>query len=192
MSFNAIQFNTDRTSAPSDGQSLNREVVKDNVIASNQSGVHVNQSAGGVTRMGVSPDGSANAAFSSSTSTINMGVLPNGEQGLMATAHRSGTPVSARDARPTDLITVPGLGEVTIEVAQRIGLLSSNIESGRPTNATPEAISEATGEAAAARAQAAAQAEAQAVAELTALNTHPVPEIETAHQTFVSKVSEVG
>ncbi len=78
------------------------------------------------------------------------------------------------------------MGEVTVEVAQRIGLLSSNPESGRPTNATTQAISEATGEAAAARAEAAAQAEAAAAAELSSLNTHPVPEIETAHQTFVS------
>jgi hypothetical protein len=187
--YTAIQFHSDRTSTPSDGQSLNREVITDNTL-SNQSGVHVNHSAGGITRMSVSPTGSTEATFTSSSASINMGEIPNGEQGLMATAHRAGTPVSARDARPTDLIRVPGFGEVTIEVAQKIGLLSSNLESGRPINATPEAISEATGEAAAARARA-SQAEAQATeAERVSLNAHPVKEIEVAHQTFVSHVSE--
>jgi hypothetical protein len=187
--FQAVQFNSSREAFSSDGQTLNREVAKDNVL-SNHSGVHVNHSAGGVTRMSVSPGGNTEAVFSSSSASVQMGELPNGEAGLMATAHRAGTPVSARDARPTDLIRVPGLGEVTIEVAQRIGLLSSNPESGRPTNATPEAISEATGKAAQGRAQAAAQ-EAQATeAERVSLNAHPVQEIEAAHQTFVSQVSE--
>ena len=188
--YHSVQFNSSKEATVSDGQALNREIVTDNVIA-NQTGVHVNQSAGGITRMTVSSDGATEAVFSSRTSSVNMGEIPNGEAGLMATAHRAGTPVSARDARPTDLIRVPGMGEVTIEVAQRIGLLSANPVSGRPINATPQAISEATGEAAAARAQAAAQEAQAAEAELASLNTHPVPEIETAHQTFVTQVSRV-
>jgi hypothetical protein len=189
MSYASITFNTDRSVSSTTAQELTNQITTDNTI-SNHSGVHVNQSAGGITRMSVSPGGNTEASFSSSTATVQMGELPNGEQGLLATAHRAGTPVSAHDLRPSDLIRVPGLGEVTVEVAQRIGLLSSNPESGRAMNATPAALSEATGEAAAVRAQA-AQVEAQATeTRRVSLNEHPVQEIESAHHTFVSQVSD--
>ena len=126
----AIQFGEGRQIISDDGQALNRAITADNVT-SNQSSVRVNESAGGITRMTVGPNGNAEAVFSSRSASINMSEVNSGAEGLLGTATRFGSPVAPHDIRGSDLIRVPGMGEVTVEVAQRIGLLSSNPESGQ-------------------------------------------------------------
>jgi hypothetical protein len=184
--FTAIQFSTDRTSAPSDGQTLNREVTKDNVI-SNRTGVQV-ANVGQAYRMSVGPDGNATSVSEGpATSSVQMADYGNGLASVLGTLQRNGTPISPSEMRDTDTVEFQGL-RTDVVSARRMGWLSTDRQ-GNAYNPTPETIRQIDGTAERERAQAAAQA-AQREAESTAqANVHPVPEIEAAHQSFVTQVS---
>jgi hypothetical protein len=187
---NSITFNTDRTVSDTSSQDLTKQALARNVLAPDgaPTGVRVNTGGHHVSAT-VSPEGEVVVTDQPRANSINMGSIPNGEAGLLASAKRAGTPVAAADLRPTDLITVPGFGEVQVQVAERIGLLSADPATGRTTNATAGSLREASGEAEQER-QAAAPAAAQAAdRERASLNAHPVPEIEDAHASFTTKVS---
>ena len=70
----STQSNSSKEATVSDGQAINRDIVTDEAIA-NATGVHVNQSAGGITRMSVSSDGRPRPCSPFRTASINMGEL---------------------------------------------------------------------------------------------------------------------
>jgi hypothetical protein len=184
--YTAIQFSADRTSAPSDGQALNREVIKDNVI-STQPGVRV-ANVGASFRMSVGPDGSTTPVSEGpATTTVRMSDYGNGLDSVLGTLQRNGTTVSPSEMRDTDTVEFQGL-RTDVNTARRLGWLSTDRQ-GNAYNPTAETLHKIDGTAERERTQAAAQA-AQAEAESTArANAHPVPEIEAAHQLFVNSVS---
>ena len=178
--FQAVQFNSSREVISSDGQALNREIIKDNVT-SNAPGVRVNVGAGSAFRMSIGPDGNATPISESpSTASVNMGSILNGEQGILSSLNRGGSVIAASEALPSDLVTLPGGITTTLENATRLGFVRNDKLHGY-VNASEPQLREADGTGERERAQAAAQA-AQAEAESTAkINAHPVPEIEEAH-----------
>jgi hypothetical protein len=83
---------------------------------------------------------SLHTAAEAGTNKINMGALHNGEQGVLAAAKAHGTPKPASQLRPSDLVTFQG-NQMTLEVAERIGLVSKDPTTGfyRDNGPTAEA-----------------------------------------------------
>jgi len=138
--FSNYQFGAPEAAPQSSLQSAQANAAEDT------SGVRVN--TGGNYSATFASDGSAQVSHND-VARFNMSDIPNGEEGLLATANRGGTPKSASQLRPDDMIRVGGM-EVSVRVAERLGLIDRN-ESGRLVNASPERIKEATGEAEAER-----------------------------------------
>jgi hypothetical protein len=182
--FTAIQFSTDRSSAPSDGQVLNREIIKDNAT-SNQPGVRISN-VGAAYSMTLGPDGHAVISEGPATSSINMADLPSTETGILATARRGALPVASSDLRDEDTVDVGGT-RTSVAVARRMGFIRTN-SAGDNFNPTPEAQRELDGTAARERAAVAAQAAQAAATDETSLNRHPSDEVESLHHAFATKV----
>jgi hypothetical protein len=134
----------------------------------------------------VSEDGTVTGLGATS---VQMGHVNTGAEGLLGTAKRFGSPIAPHDIRGSDLIEVPGLGQVTVAVAQRVGLLSSNRESGRPQNATQDSLDEATGVAEATRAAEAQAAQAVEDAQVAKANVLPGEHAESATKLIADHVS---
>jgi hypothetical protein len=83
---------------------------------------------------------------------VQMGDLPNGEQGILATANRRGTPKPAADLRPDDRIVIEGF-ETTVANATRLGYLSRDPSGTYRDNSANLAAAEATQQAAAEQAR---------------------------------------
>jgi hypothetical protein len=188
--YSSVTFNSDRSISDTSAQSLTNQALARSQAAPDgaRTGVHVNESAGGITRMSVNNSGASEPAFSSSTASVNMGSIPNGEQGILSSLNRGGSVLAASEARPSDLVTLPGGITTTLENATRLGFVRNDKLHGY-VNASEPQLREADGTGERERAQVAAQA-AQAEAESTAkANTHPSEVIEAAHQSFVTQVS---
>ena len=120
---------------------------------------------------------------------VNSSDFSNGESGLMATVRRDGTPRPASNSKPTDRITIDGM-ETTVEVAERLGMITRDPRTGIRENVSPEALKEATGEAAAERAAEAAVKAQAASAEAMRAATLSGEGVEEAAQTLASNVGE--
>jgi hypothetical protein len=184
--YETIQFNASKEVISDDGDALPRALGTGGVLAPEGATTGVRVNTGGRVTATVGPDGEVVAIHHPKSNSINMGAIPNGEAGILATAKRAGTPIAAHALRPTDLVTFEGQ-EMEVQVAERIGLLTRN-SAGHIANGGERAVAEATGEAAAARAAEAAKASQEADQERASLNTHPVPEIEDAHAHFTTMV----
>jgi hypothetical protein len=100
------------------------------------------------------------------TTSINMGNLPNGEAGILATANRQGTPKAAAELRPDDRISIAGL-ETSVENATRLGYLTRNPAGGYSDNSANLAAAEA--------AQTAAEEQARQEAAADPYHGQPLP-----------------
>ena len=120
---------------------------------------------------------------------INTWDNANGEQGLLATARRNGTPRPATELRDTDMIEIDGV-ETTVAVARRLGFIKADSRTGILENVSPEALKEATGEAEQERAAQAAERAAQEARAAQEGSKLADPAAEAAAQTLASTVSE--
>jgi hypothetical protein len=186
--YQAIQFNTGGEPISNDGQALAKQVMTNGWGDGSAAGVRVN--SGNFASARVSPDGSVVSTQGPSTASVNMGNIPNGEQGLLASLTRSGAVISASQARPDDFITLPGGITTTLANAERLGFVQHDKSADRYENVGEARLREATGLAEQERRAAAAREAEAADRARSDLNRHPVPEIEAAHAQFNEMVSE--
>jgi hypothetical protein len=129
VSYNSITFNADHTVSDTSAQSLTNQALARGQAAPDgaRTGVRVNVGAGQTFRMDVSPTGEATPVSQNpSTSSVNMGSIPNGEQGILSSLNRGGSVIPPSQARPDDIVTLPGGITTTLEnamarVAEQLG-----------------------------------------------------------------------
>ena len=74
-------------------------------------------------------------AASTKVASFNMAHASNGADGILGTATRGGTPKPVSELHPTDKVTINGM-ETTVQVAERLDLITRDSHSGMLTNGT--------------------------------------------------------
>ena len=103
------------------------------------------RTGGTVHRANVSADGPGLMAASTKAASFNVAHASNGADCILGTATRGGTPKPVSELHPTDKVTINGM-ETTVQVAERLDLITRDSHSGMLTNGTEEAIRQVTRE----------------------------------------------
>jgi hypothetical protein len=94
------------------------------------------------------------ATQGSGYTSVNMALVSNGSDGILASLTRDGNKISASEARPTDHVILPGGVETDLRTAVRQGYINMTA-AGEVSNPTPTQLKEADGSAQAERDKAA-------------------------------------